>query len=214
MFATNRQWLYRAFVFVGTALVLALLIGIAAQLLPTGISAIERADASGRCRIQGSWVTSAAVGPWDTPLVIQETITPLNAAGTKLAYVMRLVNPDVTFGFPEFAEADYMSELIGEAERTGPTTYDFSLIGYGVKIREADRNEILYIWTITGEMECIGNENKTDNVHIAVYTGDQDGDQDGYPDDDQVPFACIGPTTLAAGERVPLMPRCEAPPPE
>jgi hypothetical protein len=96
--------------------------------------------------LQGAWVSSF-YGPWAKPLIVQETISSLDPAGKRLTYTMRLVNPDATFGFafPPFNEAEYMSDLIGEAYRTGRNTYDFSLVGYGVKNVENDRGDILYI---------------------------------------------------------------------
>ena len=51
------------------------------------------------CRVEGAWVSSFT-GPWDKALIMQETLTPLDPAGKKLAYVMHLVNPDATFGIP------------------------------------------------------------------------------------------------------------------
>jgi hypothetical protein len=125
---------------------------------------------------------------------------------------MRLVNPDTTF-FGMFPDADYMSELVGEAVRTGPNTYDFSLIGYGAKTLVGVRNEIQYIWTVTGSMECLDGDNKTDSVHLAVYAAAQDADNDGFPDEGEEPALCVGPTILSAAKRVPLMPACEPMPP-
>lgn len=190
-------------------------VGLAALLLPVAFMTIGSvAAAPVDCRIEGAWISSFSGGPWSTPLIMQETITPQDPAGNKLTYVMRLVNPDVTFAMPEYVYVDYMTELIGEAVRTGPSTYDFSLIGYGVNIREGDRNEIQYIWTVTGAMECVDGEHKTDDVHVAVYDGAQDADSDGYPDEAEEPIFCTGPFTFGAGQRVPLMPRCQpsAPP--
>jgi hypothetical protein len=174
---------------------------------------VPLAAAPADCRIQGTWVDSFSGGPWADPLIIQTTITPQDPAGNRLTYVMRLVNPDVTFGLG-FDETDYMSELIGEAVKTGPKTYDFSLIGYGVKERPADRNEIIYLWTINGSTECVDGDNFTNDVNLAVYTAAQDADKDGFPDQGEEPSFCIGPTDFGSAKRIPLMPRCEPPPPE
>jgi hypothetical protein len=161
------------------------------------------------CRLQGAWVSSF-YGPWDKPLLMQETLTPLDPAGKKMAYFMHLVNPDATFAFPfpPFSETDYLSDLVGEAVRTGLNSYDFSLIGYGVKEAENDRGDITYIWTVTGTVSCVDGENKTDIVNIAVYLGDQDADKDGYPDEGEEPFLCTPTGPLAVGKRVPQMPAC------
>ena len=194
-----------------------LLVGIiSAALVYIGISQFsgDVAAAPSECRMQGAWVSSFAGGPWDRPLIIQETISPQDPAGMKLTYVMRPVNPDATFGFPfpPFSEAEYISELIGEATKTGPDTYDISLIGYGAKNNEADRDTILYIWTVNGTMTCIDGENKTDMVYLSVYEAAQDADSDGFPDEGEEPVFCLGPMTLSAAKRVTPMPACVPPP--
>ena len=161
--------------------------------------------------MQGAWVGSFAGGPWDTPLIMLNTLTPLDPAGKKLAYVMRWVNADATLKNPAYTEADYASELVGEAVRSGKDTYDFSLMGYGVNERPGDRNEILYIFVINGSLTCEDGANVTSDVMLSVYSGDQDTDQDGFPDEGEAP-QCIGPNDLGSAKRIPLMPRCEPPP--
>ena len=174
---------------------------------------IDVAAAPSQCRIQGAWVSSMSGGPGSKPLIMQETISPQDPAGNKLTYVLRMVNPNATFGILEspFLETEYVSDLVGEAVRTGRDTYDFSLIGYGVKNVDLDRGDIQYIWTVTGTMTCIDGQNKTDNVHFAIYLADQDGDMDGFPDKDEVPVSCFGPTTFSEAKRVPQMPACVPP---
>ena len=56
----------------------------------------EAAAAPDDCQIQGAWVGRFAGGPWDTPLIFQNTVTPQDADGEKLTYEMRWVNPDAT----------------------------------------------------------------------------------------------------------------------
>jgi hypothetical protein len=173
------------------------------------LSAGNGFEAKSSCRVEGAWVSSFT-GPWDKPLIMQETLTPLDPAGKKMAYFMHLVNPDATFAFPfpPFSETDYLSDLVGEAVKTGQNSYDFSLIGYGVKEVENDRGDITYIWTVTGTVSCVDGEHKTDIVNIAVYKGDQDADKDGYPDEGEEPFLCTPTGPLAVGQRVPQMPAC------
>ena len=166
------------------------------------------AAAPADCRIQGAWVGSFAGGPWDTPLIFQNTVTPQDPAGNKLTYVMHWVNPDVTLRDPQFEETDYASELVGEAIKTGPKNYDYSLIGYGVKERPGDRNKITYIFVVNGSLTCEGDANITSDVTLSVYSADKDADQDGFPDEGAEPM-CIGPTDFGTAKRVPQMPRCE-----
>ena len=160
--------------------------------------------------MEGAWIGSFAGGPWDDPLMFQSTLTPLDPAGKQLTYVMRLVNPDATFQIPPFEEADYMTELVGEAVKTGSGTYDISLMGYGVKEREADRNEILFLWGVTGTMACEGDSLAQD-VLLSVFAADQDADHDGFPDEGAEPVFCH-PSDFGSGAiRVPITSWCEPP---
>lgn len=195
----NRKWVA---LFLAVAVVVSGLLYAGAPLFTGDVAA-----APSKCNIEGAWVSSFTGPLWNTPLVMQETLVPLDPAGKKLAYTMHLVNPDATFGggFP----AEYMSDLVGEAVKTGRNEYEFSLIGYGVRGVADDRDEIVYIWTVTGTMMCSDGENKTDMVQLAVYLGEQDADGDGYPDDGEVPVFCTEPGPFAIGKRVPQMSACE-----
>ena len=173
------------------------------------LSAGNGFEAKSSCRVEGAWVSSFT-GPWDKPLIMQETLTPLDPEGKKMAYFMHLVNPDATFGFPfpPFSKTDYLSDLVGEAVKTGRNSYDFSLIGYGVKEEEKDRGDITFIQIVTGTVSCVDGEHKTDIVNIAVYMADQDADKDGYPDEGAEPFLCTPTGPFAVGKRVPQMAAC------
>ena len=162
------------------------------------------------CTIEGAWVGRFAGGPWDTPLIFQNTVTPQDPAGKKLTYVMRWVNPDATLKNPDFAEADYASELVGEAVRTGPKSYDYSVIGYGVNDRPGDRGEILYMFVVNGSLTCEGEDRVASDATLSVFTVDQDADMDGLPDEGEEPM-CIGPNDFGSAQRISLMPRCEPP---
>ena len=179
------------------------------------LSAGNGFEARSSCRLEGAWVSSFT-GPWAKPLLMQETFTPLDPAGKKMAYVMRLVNPDATFAIPEppFSDTDYLSDLVGEAVRAGRNSYDFSLIGYGVNELEGVRGDITFIQIVTGTVSCVGNEHKTDIVNIAVYLGHQDADKDGYPDEGEEPLFCTPTGPFADGKRVLQMPACVPPPTE
>ena len=114
---------------------------------------------------------------------------PLDPAGKRLSYTVQLINPDATFRIPPFAEADRMTDLYGEAVKTGPGTYDISLMGYAVNEREADRGEVLFMWTIVGTMTC-EDDVITDSVIFGVYGADQDSDKDGLPDEGAETIFC------------------------
>jgi hypothetical protein len=153
------------------------------------------------CTIPGSWITYLKEPEGFSPLVMQETLTPLDPARRRLSYVLRLVNGDPTFlGLDP--DADVMSELVGEAVRTGWNTYDFSVIGYGVKSEAGTRGQIRYIWVVAGSITCEDGV-KIDNADLSVYTGDQDSDQDGFPDEGEEPVLYIPSDAFSTGRRIP-----------
>jgi len=167
--------------------------------------------AANACSVEGSWVGSFSGGPWDDPLIFQSTLVPIDPAGKRLNYVIRMVNPDATFKEEGFEDADYMSELVGEAVKTGSGTYDVSLVGYAVNEREADRGEILYIWEVNGTLSCEG-DNFTHDVSLEIYPIDQDADQDGLPDEGAEPVFCHN-SDFGSAKRIPMSEGCTPPPP-
>lgn len=169
---------------------------------------VDTAEAApDECSIAGSWIGSYSGGPWDDPLIHQSTLVPVDPEGERFAYVMRWVNPDVTLRAEPFAEADYSSEMVGEAVKTGPGTYDISLIGYGVKERDGDRNQILYIFTADGTLTCVGADEFVNDVTLSIFMAEQDADRDGFPDEGEVP-TCHGPTDFGSARRIPIAPGC------
>lgn len=165
------------------------------------------AAAADECGVEGSWIGKYEGGPWDDPLLFQSTLVPIDPDGKQLTYVMRLVNGDATFRIPDFADADYLSELVGVAVKGDQGTYDVSLMGYGVNERENDRNEILYLFGVTGTLKCEGGILSQDVV-LSVFAADQDADHDGYPDEGAEPFFCH-PTTFGFAKQVPITSWCE-----
>jgi hypothetical protein len=173
----------------------ALLLGATPQ--ATGLVAQEPTG----CTIPGSWITYLKE-PAELPaLIMLETLTPLDPWARQLSYVLRLANGDPTFLGLDL-EANVMSELVGEAVRTGTNTYDFNVIGYGAKLEPGTRAEIRYIWVVSGSMTCEAGV-KTDTADISIYTADQDSDQDGFPDEGQEPVQYIPPHAFSTGRRVP-----------
>jgi hypothetical protein len=170
----------------------------------------DAAAAPDDCLIQGAWVGSYTGGPWDTPLILQNVVTPQDPDGEKLTYEMRWVNPDATMRMPESEEVDDASDLVGEAIKTAPSAYDYSVIGYGVNDRPGDRGEIVYLFVVNGSLACEGDATITSDVTPSVYTAAQDADMDGLPDEGELPI-CIGPTDFGSAHRIPQMSRCEPP---
>jgi hypothetical protein len=178
------------------------IVALAVLLLGTASPAIDSfAKDPTACAIPGTWITYLT-GPEDLPpLILQETLTPLDWEGSRLSYVMRPVNGDPTFLGLDL-EANVMGELVGEAVRTGWNTYDFSLIGYGAKLTPGTRGEVRYMWVVSGSMTCADGV-KTNSADISFYTADQDSNQDGFPDEGEEPAQYIPEEVFSTGRHVP-----------
>ena len=163
--------------------------------------------------LAGSWITWVPPeGPVTEPLIVQETLTPLDPAGDRLAYRQQYTNGDPTF-LSIYPEADNMSHLIGEAVKTGRNTYEYTIIGYGFKNQPADRGQLKYIIVTNGTMTLINRNTRENTLYLSLYGPDKDVNPvDGLPDEGAEPDLCLGPFG-GVTKRVQLMPPCVPPPP-
>jgi len=163
--------------------------------------------------IAGTWIGKFPIenSPYQIPLIVTETLTPIDLTG-RFSCVMRMLNSDLTFT-GMFPETNSVSDLVGEAVRTGPDTYQLSVVGCGVKkppledAAWADRGQIQYIWVLSGTAICIDENNVEQDLMLSLYSGvenpdfafpwnpsepfplhDQDLDDDGLPDKGEVPI--------------------------
>jgi hypothetical protein len=163
--------------------------------------------------IAGTWIGKFPTenSPYQIPLIVTETLTPIDLTG-RFAYVMRMLNSDFTFT-GMFPQTNSVTDLVGEAVRTGPDTYELSVIGCGVKkpaledVGWADRGQIQYIWILSGSAICVDEDNVEHDLMLSLYSGidnpdfafpwnpgepfplhDQDIDDDGLPDEGEVPI--------------------------
>ncbi len=162
----------------------------------------------------GTWITWVpAMEPVTEPAIVQETLTPLDPAGDRLAYRQQWINADPTF-LSIFPEADNQSPLVGEVVKTGRNTYEYTIIGYGFKTLPANRGQLKYIWVSNGITTLIDrNTRQNSDIYISLYGPDKDvNPADGFPDEGAEPDLCLGPMG-GVMKRVPLMPPCVPPPP-
>jgi hypothetical protein len=163
--------------------------------------------------IAGTWFGKFPIenSPYQIPLIVTETLTPIDLTG-RFSCVMRMLNSDFTFT-GMFPETNSVSDLVGEAVRTGPDTYQLSVVGCGVKkpaIEDAawaDRGQIQYIWVLSGKAICIDENNVEHDLMLSLYSGidnpdfafpwnpgelfplhNQDIDNNGLPDEGEIPI--------------------------
>jgi hypothetical protein len=132
------------------------------------------------------------------------------------------MNAEPTFG-GLFPDADSWVELPGIFVRSGPRTYQYSQIGYAVKLSYPDRGQMLYMCVMSGRAEFIDEDTVKETGTGAVYSAvdrpelivpplgingvhNQDKDHDGLPDLGEKPFLCV-PFDMTM-KRFPLMAPC------
>jgi len=160
--------------------------------------------------IAGTWIEY--IPPWQTvedPGIILHRLTPLDPAGNRLLYAQTYVNVVLTLP-PPVPPVDYVSDLVGEAVKTGLNAYEYTLTCYGAK-RQAEPGqrcgEITLICVISGRAELLGPDHRYDTYMYKWYSVDRDVDPaDGFPDEGQEPIMVLGPLGHDAYRRVPLIP--------
>jgi hypothetical protein len=165
------------------------------------------ASAADTWQLGGCWIETCA-GMDGATVFTYETLTPADLTGEVFTYRQSYVNADPTLeGL--LPEADLGGELLGTAIRTGPDTYEYTVVGHAAKSREGQRPEILAIIVFSGKMTLTGPETREDtDVFAALYGPEADIDPvDGLPDEGVEPLLCIGPME-GSGRRVGLMPPC------
>ena len=110
--------------------------------------------------------------------------------------VMKILNPDPTV-FGMFPDATTRSDSVGTLFRTGPDTWDYTLIGYGTTgTHESGYGDIVYIQIDRGTATAIDPDTMRASGRVEIYSGrddsyyhDQDTkSRDGFPDADEAPI--------------------------
>jgi hypothetical protein len=133
-----------------------------------------------------------------------EIIIPNDPAGNTTTHIGPYLVVDPTLG-GLFPESDNRFEAVGRGIRTGPYTWHTSAIQYGSKGKE-----IQYILLFSTE-ETFSKDGETMDMYWTAecYLAEQDADNDGFPDEGEVPLAARdGTHTL---KRVPIRPLYEFP---
>jgi hypothetical protein len=164
-------------------------------------------DPAGPWSLGGSWIETC-LGMDGAAIFAYETLTPVDSTGDVLAYRLSYVNSDPTTG-GLLPEADRAGEMLGTAVRTGPNTYDYTIVGHATKSRQGQRPAIVGIVVFSGKMTLTGADTREDTeTFAAAYAPDADvNPADGLPDEGAKPFSCVGPME-GTGRRVGLMPAC------
>jgi hypothetical protein len=152
------------------------------------------------CRLEGTFILGGTGGVHVLDLAI-----PLDAANDRIALVHDLADYDVTLGGLLPGAVRY-STAQGEAVRTGPRSFDYTLHFWGL---DAANRRVSLVVSSGAKVFREGDCGIYDTVGgtLAVYLPAQDSNGDGFPDDGATPVACV-PIELTA-HRMRILPPCE-----
>lgn len=156
----------------------------------TALKGTTNDPAENRCRLEGVYLLEGTGGVHVLDLAI-----PLDSANERIALQHDLADYDVTLG-GQFPTAIRYSTAQGEAIRTGPRSFDYTLHFWGLD--NSNRRVTLVVSSGTKQFR-VGDCNSYETVGgtLSVYRASQDADGDGLPDVGEAPIACV-PVTLTA----------------
>jgi len=162
--------------------------------------------------LRGSSLDWSPVGTWvvtvPTPMGDETFLHMIHAqdlTGTRYGGILWLVNSNPT-NFGMFPEVEDGSPWATQTVRTGPDSFESTMLTYGIKKSEGPVAETVTIsivnakWTLTGP-----NTNEGEST-LAVYMAAQDANGDGFPDEGEEPAACMAFTYTS--RRLTMMPGC------
>jgi hypothetical protein len=122
-------------------------------------------------------------------------------------YTMLMEDAECWYTFEGmFPTATDHSHLAGVCVRTGPQTFESTVVGFVVERGPDAPDKILYQRVVTHAFQFVDENNIVATSSWAHYTPDQDADHDGFPDQGQEPFVCLELETTM--KRVVLIPPC------
>lgn len=157
-------------------------------------------DESHRCRFEGLYILEPE-GPGVHGL---DMAIPIDAQNERVALIHDLADYDATLGGLLPTAVRYTTGN-GEAIRVGPRTFAYTLHFWIVD----KNNQRLALVTSNGTKvfdatDC--NKYETTGGKLSIYFTRQDADNDGFPDEGELPAYCV-PYELKA-KRISILPSC------
>jgi len=140
------------------------------------------------------------VPDWNTSGV--EIVIPNDPMCTRTTHITKYYHLDPTLG-GMFPEATDYSDAVGMGVRTGPNSWEMTVMRYG-----SNGAQKMYIVVMSG-METYTDDASVQEATFtsAIFLANQDKDGDGWPDEDETPQMCI-PFQLTS-KRMSILPMCE-----
>lgn len=183
---------------------------IAALLLAS--PAVVLARNRGPCSLEGNWITRFGEPPQWEPLLIQESLIPVDPAGMKLSYTAGFPNPGLFMPFAPNTDSNGLG--IGTFVRTGPRVYKFTIIAHAAEALPQGtpgRALLRWFWVYSGTAECLDDNTMVKKGTFAIFSfidvpemgiHDQDKDRDGFPDPGELPIQSLPWELIAKRVRV------------
>ncbi len=155
------------------------------------------------CRLEGVFILEGTGGVHVLDLAI-----PLDPATDRVALVHDLADYDATLGGLLPTAVRYTTAQ-GEAIRTGPRSFDYTLHFWGV---DSSNRRVSLVVSSGAKVFREGDCGVYDTVGgtLSVYLVAQDANGGGPPDDGETPVACV-PIELTA-RRMSILPPCQPSP--
>ena len=116
------------------------------------------------------------------------TVNSADAKGTRFTSIACLVRDDPTL-YQDVVDYDVTTPSMGTIVKVGPSNYEGSWIGYEVKAKDKRPAEITKISVSYSKWQLVDRDTAKGTLTMAVYSGSQDANGDGLPDEGQKPIA-------------------------
>ncbi len=154
-------------------------------------------------KLEGSWITKIP----GTPLMWTYAVSP-DPSGRRAAIAGEIhvpIGPSIVVpGL--FPDLEYYTPFVGQVNMTGPETFEFSSVYYGMK-KGLPFNQVVFIGENNGHGICLAPGKMMVTNHLAFYAPSTDADGDGLPDPGQAPVLCL-PPSVGVCTRLPMLPPC------
>lgn len=154
-------------------------------------------------KLEGAWVTKVP----GTPLLWSQTFSPdpsgrsaVMSGEIHVPIVPSIVIPGL------FPDLEYYTPFVGQVNMTGPDTFEFSSVYYGMK-KGFPFNQVVLIGQNNGQGRFTAPGRCVVTNHLACYAPSADADHDGLPDPGVAPALCL-PPSVGICTRLPMLPPC------
>jgi len=139
--------------------------------------------------LAGNWIVTV---PAQTgQLILVQSILPQDETGLRYTALMRPAKPNYTF-FGIFPDAEAATPYTGLIETGQENTFACTLQKYVMKQGQGPVAELVYLEVASVEGHLVDENTMEGEAKVAVFSPEQDADEDGFPDAGEEPLFCQG----------------------